>query len=230
MRPSGGAVAKRVCATVDERQTTVADGVVELSVRADPKPDRDAADDCPYGRFLNAMIGTQESQAFQYGMFAARLRYPSPRGEHGSFWLQSGGPTPEGAEAPGNAGAEIDITEYFGDGYRDGGLANFVYPSGATDSDGKPLKLGGLAPKTTGILGKGNTPSNGYHVYSVEWTPTEYIFRLDGVETMRLKEGISHHPEFVVLSLLSSDWEVKHLPKDELPTTMKVDWVRVWKR
>jgi beta-glucanase (GH16 family) len=228
IRSSGGAVAKRICAEVTQRQTVVKDGKARLSVRVNPNRVPNVTDQCPYGQFENAMVGTQSSKAFQYGMFAARLQFPAPRGEHGSFWLQSGGPTPAGAPAPGNAGAEIDITEYFGDGYRDGGLANFVYPAGATDSAGKPLKLGGLIPKSTSILGSGNRPSNGYHVYSVEWTPKAYIFRLDGVETMRLTKGVSHHPEFLVMSLLSSDWEVKNLPKDQLPTTMKVDWVRVW--
>jgi beta-glucanase (GH16 family) len=227
IRSAGGPAAKRACATVDENRTSVHDGNLELSVLTDPKRIPNVTGDCPHGQFLNAMVGTQESRAFQYGMFAARIKYPPPRGEHGSFWMQPGGPAAAATAAaatapPGNGGAEIDVSEYFGDGYREGGLASFVYHQGA--------KIGGLTPKTVGILGAGNTPSEGFHIYSVEWTPEEYIFRLDGVETLRVTQGVSQTPQYVILSLLTSDWELPKLPKSELPTTMKVDWVRVWQQ
>jgi hypothetical protein len=68
-----------------------------------------------------------------------------------------------------------------------------------------------------------------YHVFSVEWTPEEYIFRIDGHETMRTDEGISHDPEFVILSMLSSDYELGALEGDDrLPQHMDVDWVQIW--
>ena len=34
----------------------------------------------------------------------------------------------------------------------------------------------------------------------------------------------------LVLSLLSSDWELPDLDKSKLPADMKVDWVRVWQQ
>jgi len=37
-------------------------------------------------------------------------------------------------------------------------------------------------------------------------------------------------PEFLVLSLLSSDWELPDLDKSQIPTDMKVDWVRVYQQ
>ena len=52
-----------------------------------------------------------------------------------------------------------------------------------------------------------------YHVFSVEWTPTEYVFRIDGRETWRTSEGISHHPQFLILSQLSSDYELADEPR-----------------
>ena len=64
-------------------------------------------------------------------------------------------------------------------------------------------------------------------MFSVEWTPEAYIFRVDGRETFRQTENISGMPEFLVLSLLSSDWELPDLDKSQIPTDMKVDWVRV---
>jgi beta-glucanase (GH16 family) len=67
-------------------------------------------------------------------------------------------------------------------------------------------------------------------VFSVEWTPTAYIFRVDGVETYRQTKNISGAPEYLVLSLLSSDWELPDLDTSKLPVDMKVDWVRVWQQ
>jgi beta-glucanase (GH16 family) len=218
-RSAGGPAAKRSCAVVAPSQTTVSGGNARLSVRADPTKSQKTKT-CPSGQMLNAMVGTQESKSFQYGLFTARIKYAEPRGEHGSFWLQPGGPT--GASAPGNGGAEIDVSEYFGKGYRQGGLASFVYFQGK--------KIGGLVPKSVNILGKGKTPYNGYHEYSVEWTPASYIFRIDGKETLRITQGISHHPEYLILSLMTSDYELPNLPKKKLPTKMSVDWVRVWQK
>jgi beta-glucanase (GH16 family) len=68
-----------------------------------------------------------------------------------------------------------------------------------------------------------------YHVFSVEWTPDEYIFRIDGKETWRTDQGISHQPEFPILSVLSSDYELGNIGKtSNLPQTMQVDWLKFW--
>jgi hypothetical protein len=64
------------------------------------------------------------------------------------------------------------------------------------------------------------------HVYSVEWSPDGYVFRVDGHETYRTSQGLSQTPQFLILSLLTSDWE---LPRLKPPYgQMDVDWVRVW--
>ena len=66
-------------------------------------------------------------------------------------------------------------------------------------------------------------------MFSVEWTPTEYVFRIDGHETWRTSEGISHHPQFLILSLLSSDDELAALGgEDDIDENAYVDWVQFW--
>ena len=54
-----------------------------------------------------------------------------------------------------------------------------------------------------------------YHVFSVEWSPLGYIFRIDGQETGRINKGVSGVAEYPILSLLSSDYELKKLGLDE---------------
>ena len=69
-----------------------------------------------------------------------------------------------------------------------------------------------------------------YHVFSVEWTPKAYVFRVDGVQTLRLTQGVSQVPEFLILSMLSSDWELPTLDRATLPNATEIDWVRVWQQ
>ena len=69
-------------------------------------------------------------------------------------------------------------------------------------------------------------------MFSVEWNPSGYIFRIDGQETGRINKGVSGVPEYPILSVLSSDYELAKLPdrdeKKNLPQTMHVDWIRTW--
>ncbi len=77
-----------------------------------------------------------------------------------------------------------------------------------------------------------------YHVFSVEWTPERYIFRIDGKETCRTSEGVSAIDEFLILSLQANSYEIPLLDGDPapphrsagLPQHMYVDWVRYWQR
>ena len=146
---------------------------------------------------------------------------------HGSFWLQS----PIFGSVPGDAklsGTEIDTVEYFGSTYprRRAGVLRLL-----------PRTRTASWSKSGGLQNRGQrrdcAPDDAwwkkYHVFSVEWTPEAYVFRVDGRgDVPGMTEHISGVPEFLVLSLLSSDWELKDLDECALPATMKVDWVRVW--
>jgi beta-glucanase (GH16 family) len=76
----------------------------------------------------------------------------------------------------------------------------------------------------------GSDWTGSYHVFSVEWTPTEYVFRIDGRETLRTSAGVSQTEEYLILSLLVSNFESLRITPDALPQKMDVDWVRVWQR
>jgi beta-glucanase (GH16 family) len=192
----------------------VEDGALELGMLENPaRP----------GYYLNGHISTETSFTFTYGVAAARVKFQKPRGMHGAFWMQA----PTFGAVPGDAkqsGSEIDAVEYFGSTYPDGGLASLTY---YRDKDGNSAKIGGMQADATNALEKGDAWWKKYHVFSVEWTPDAYVFRIDGRETFRQTENISGMPEFLVLSLLSSDWELPDLDKSQIPTDMKVDWVRV---
>jgi beta-glucanase (GH16 family) len=131
---------------------------------------------------------------------------------------------------PGRSGAEIDAAEYFGAGHSDGGLGAFVYNYGVLGADGQPRRLGAVWPGATARLGPGDDWWRRFHVFAVQWTPRSYVFRVDGRPFWRTTEGVSRIEEYLILSLLTSDYELPRLDRSRLPSRTYVDWVRVWQR
>ncbi|WP_426242587.1 glycoside hydrolase family 16 protein [Nocardioides sp. LHG3406-4] len=215
----------RACSKGGPEAVRVGGGTVRLSVIKDPtRSDLCTAkqDGRVLGKYayrLNGHISTEDQVSFKYGFAAARMKFQKMRGQHASFWLQ-----PD-TEVPG--GAEIDVIEWFGKGAAQGGLTSFTYHR---DSKGKLIKTGDWIKDSEKFLAnKKDDWFKAYHVFSVEWTPSAYIFRIDGKETYRSTKGISNQPEFPILSLLSSDYEIPNIGSDsKLPQHSYVDWVRIW--
>jgi beta-glucanase (GH16 family) len=200
------------------RTVHVRNGALHLQVMRHPTNPR---------YFLNAHVGTQGHFAYTYGVSAARIKFERPRGMHGGFWLQPDSRT-AAYGSPSRTGAEIDVAEFFGKGYPKGGLAHFLY---SYPRRNVVNKYGKVFPGAAAAL-RGRTDSwwSRYHVFSVDWTSSGYVFRIDGQITWRSSKAVSRRPQFLILSLLSSDWELPQLDRTSLPADMKVDWVRVWQR
>jgi beta-glucanase (GH16 family) len=177
------------------------------------------------GVLQNPMLGTQKKFQATYGIFAARIKFPQQQGQHGSFWMQPAGKSAT-SDDPKTTGAEIDIIEWFGKGREDGGTASNIYWPGA--SGAKANHAGGT--KDFGLLPPGQTLSDKFHIFSLQWTPEGYVFRMDGKVNYRIKEGVSGVPQYMILSLLTADWEKSRLDRTKLPNAMQVDWVRVWQK
>jgi beta-glucanase (GH16 family) len=222
----------RACSKGDARAVKVTGGTARLSVMKDPaRSDKCVAkkDGKSTGKFayrLNGHIGTQGAFSFKYGFAAARIKFQKSRGQHGAFWMQPA-TSVAGATDPRLTGAEVDVIEYFGDKHPEGGLTSFVY---SKNSKGQGVKTGSWIKDSTSFLSnKRDGWSKNYHVFSVEWTPSVYIFRIDGQETYRTKVGVSGQPQYPILSMLASDYEISKIGKDsKLPQSMSVDWIRVW--
>ena len=218
-RFQGYEVPTRRCSRTDARATAVGGGVLSLSVIDDP--DRD--DPCTFTNNqgveqttfyrLNGHVGTQGRFQYRYGVAAARIKFQEARGQHGAFWMQA--PVPDD-------GAEIDVIEWLGTGSQ--GLVNGVWDY----AGGVQTRVAGGAVADQASYGSDWTSS--YHVFSVEWTPTEYVFRIDGKEALRTSAGVSQTEEYLILSLLVSNFESLRITPAELPQTMSVDWVRVWQK
>ncbi|WP_019877490.1 glycoside hydrolase family 16 protein [Sporichthya polymorpha] len=223
----------RPCTVNDPSQNKVKGGVLEMFASWDTSKKPLKTEKCKDGQFLTSQIGTDQTKNFTYGIFAARMKVHPNDGVHSAFWLYPApgtGPASPAPDDPAEKGAEVDIVEYFGDDFGNGDYHSYVYwPRREADGTITNVKTGG-GQKSGQLLPKGRYPSDDWHIYSVEWTPTEYIFRMDGIETSRVKTGISHREQAIILSMLASAWETPRLEDDSLPTSMQVDWVRVWQR
>ncbi|MFT3970113.1 MAG: glycoside hydrolase family 16 protein [Micropruina sp.] len=179
---------------------------------------------CPQGVFDNAMVSTQDRFTIGSGMVAARVKFPGEHGAHASVWLQS------------DAGQELDMIETFGYGR---GVTNVIHVKGKKyPADGNKAYVSSEAAASPQWW-------KGWHTVSVEWDRSSVRFRLDGRLTRQIKVALVPANYFLVISLLSSDWETYRLtkpdarpgsgvdkasvPKPELPFTMDVNWVRAWR-
>ncbi|WP_430811006.1 MULTISPECIES: glycoside hydrolase family 16 protein [unclassified Carboxylicivirga] len=161
-------------------------------------------------------IATQNTYLTTFGYFECRAQMNSQPGPHVAFWLQS--PTiHEEKDNPKEFGTEIDIFEYHIAEGRE-----FVYHN---------LHWNGYQQKhkSTGTKRKINGLNKGYHTFGLEWNPNEYIFYVDGVETWRTSEAISHIAEYMILSAELTGWGGDY-QKAEFPDQVLFDYVRVYKK
>jgi beta-glucanase (GH16 family) len=216
---------KRYCSKGDPSAVKVTGGAVRLSVIKDKTrsgkclaKSRKLKKKISYR--LNGHIGSRDGFTFKYGVAAARVKMHKSQGQHSSFWLQ-----PVGENQPGSDGHEIDVIEYFGDKHPQGGLTSFIHWY-----KGKRLiKTGSWIKDSKSFLkNKKDGWSKNYHVFSVQWTPKSIIFYIDGKETWRTSARVSKTEQYLILSLLASDYEALEMKDSKLPQHMYVDWVRVW--
>jgi beta-glucanase (GH16 family) len=223
------AAAGRSCATVSPKMSTVKGGIASFAAAVNKSKGKTRT--CPTS-YLNSQVVSAPS--WLYGKFEARIKLQAPQGMHSSFWMLPTGAVAPGvsaADLPGSRGVEVDVAEYFGDAFKKkgdpkSGLYSFVY---WPKRSGTMVKTQGNTAKATKVVGK-KKASGGYHTFAVEWTPTAYIFSIDGVQTAKITQGISHRAESMLFSMLTSDWELPKMKKSTLPASMKVDWVRVYQK
>ena len=148
----------------------------------------------PYkaGWYTGCVTG-QGKQNFLYGYYECRAILPKSTGMWSAFWMMN--KNVEYVDNSGKDGTEVDIFEsmYYKDvswGAGDAVISGIHYDGYGEDHKGDSI-------------GKwfANNPYEEYNTYGLEWTPDEYIFYINGVETGRLSTGgVSQNPEYLLLS------------------------------
>ena len=222
--------APRTCARTDPAARRVEGGVLHLGIALDPaRLDQrchyttdEGAGEQSY--LITSQVSTENTHLFRHGIAAARMKPQQAKGMHSSFWL-----LPEGTrftDGDPSAGTEIDVMEFFGMAPRGketiGSFVSYYEPGWQN------VKHGALYREARQALSDGARWWDEFHVFSVEWTPDAYVFRVDGREYHRETNAVSLAQQYLVLSMLASDHELADLTADELDDTAQVDWVRVY--
>ena len=159
-----------------------------------------------------------------FGYFEAKVKFPIQQGHWCAFWVYS--------DSEGNTnviggadGAEIDIMEkaWLTDHIQD-----------ALHWDGySPSPLAGSAGLQVLNMGMND---GGWHIFAMDWTPTNYTFYVDGTQTWSTNAGgVSQVPSYVILSEEVGNfgtgpdaWGTGPISNAVLPDYYLVDYVRVY--
>ena len=163
-------------------------------------------------KIIDGCVRTKGKFAHAYGFYIARVQLPKEQGHWPAFWLFEGVHT----DASGwYNGPEIDIFEKF---WPNDEVKHTLYWNPV---DPRQLEE---CSKTVTIPGI----REGWHTFALWWTPTEYIYYIDGRETWRINPGkISALPHYIKLSDETATW-CKDISKAVLPDAFYVDYVRVY--
>jgi beta-glucanase (GH16 family) len=183
--------------------------------------------------FLSGQVNTRGKFTFAHGTAAARMKLPAGAGLWPAFWILGTGDWP--------ATGEIDVMENVGDS---------TWTSVALHGD----EYWGDTPLVHRQRFPPGTSTTDWHEYSVDWTSTEIVFRVDGGEVYRVTKPMVErygtwafdNPKYLILNLAlgggypASVNEVRSpylgLPQstvDRIRTghvQVLVDWVRVTSR
>ena len=214
-RPSGDGSSRAGYSSIN--QVSVADGALSMK--------GEYLTDGVYGEgWYGASIALRET--YTRGYFECRMIAADSNSFWSAFWLNGVQSSINHETSKGGIeSVEIDVMESLSHS-----------KEGKHNSIEHAIHLAGLNGSTEGYQSRnlgafnGNDIYNKYNTYGLKWTEEEYIFYINGVETVRstFGEGICINPEVVLISLCvpsAVKFEGKSL--DET-CEMKVDYVRIY--
>ena len=163
---------------------------------------------------------------YKQGYFEIKCICNDSPGYWSAFWIQADGPYTASISKGGIGGAEIDIFE--STDYAEGKYAvtNTIHCAGVD---------GAQEGFQSAMLGKfyGNNITKEYNTYGLEWTEDEYIFYINGVETVRSSfgNGVSQVLEDVIVSLeIPDEDKLAGFDKETFKTEFIVDYVKIYQK
>jgi beta-glucanase (GH16 family) len=161
------------------------------------------------------------------GYFEIRCKVNETPAFWSAFWIQADAPYTASISKGGVGGAEIDIFESANtsDPKNRNAVTQTIHCAGVdgVEEGFQSYNLGSF---------KGNNIYDEYNTYGLEWTDTEYIFYVNGVETRRTSfgNGVSEVEEDVIVSLEIPAIEVLDTLDKDASATYTVDYVRIYQK
>ena len=155
-----------------------------------------------------------------YGKFEISCKLPTQPGWWVAFWMMQGNVS--SVYNDGVDGSEVDIMEGFG----------------WTDKINQAIHWNGYGTehKSVGYNKTYSDIRNGFHIYTLEWTPEIYIFYIDGKESWRSKGGgVCNQKGYIKVTgeISTEDWAINQYWSNnpanaQYPDSFIVDYVRVY--
>ena len=177
--------------------------------------------------FTSGRLSTLGKKAFRYGRIAIKAKVPNIPGTHFAFWLGAFDTNVKGFPAAGN----MDIVQSGIYGQFKEVEGHFQY----ADSDN--------LQDITRFYYSDSTfdASDAFHIYEVEWEPTQITFYVDGNVTgtvHKTQENEAAFETYYYLNVnlgLQSPYSIygglqSYDLLNTLPGTAEVDWVKVWQK
>lgn len=165
-------------------------------------------------RYFTGGINTKGKFERAYGFYICRAKFQRQPGHWSAFWLYDEVSTKRVGD-DGRDGTEIDIMEK---PTRDEVVPHTLH------WDVELYPRHGRATRSVEFPGV----MDGFHTFAVWWTPDEYIFYIDGVETWRTSAGgVCRTPLYVFVSDEIGRWG-GDIRLAQLPDVFTVDYVRVY--
>jgi len=176
--------------------------------------------------YSSARIKTQGLKSWTFGKIAARMKLPYGQGIWPAFWLLGTNITTVSWPTCG----EVDIMEMIGGGaQRDSTIYGTMHwqENGAHASKGSgPHELPNVEPF-----------NQAYHVFEVEWSATNMVWKLDGAryfsavidQIAQPGTAAFQKPFFILINLaVGGNWPGTPNASTVFPQQLHVDWVRVY--
>jgi beta-glucanase (GH16 family) len=132
--------------------------------------------------------------SFEYGYVRITARLPSNLWMWPALWL---------AAANLQWPPEVDMVEHWG--LWNGSTGVFLHPV----SDNAQLKLAGIGT----WLKNRSAPTQGWHTFSLYWTPTDLTWYIDGHAVYSLNQYIPNQPMYLIMNL--AYWPSAPFPQGE---------------
>jgi beta-glucanase (GH16 family) len=174
--------------------------------------------------YTSARLKTQGLFQQAYGRFEARLRVPHGQGLWPAFWMLGADIASVGWPRCG----EIDVMENIG--REPGTVHGTLHGPGYSGAGG----IGGAS-----TLPRQQRFADGFHVFAVEWEPAAIRWFVDGklyltrtpADLPAGQPWVFDHPFFLLLNVaVGGHWPGGPDATTTFPQTMRVDYVRVYRR
>ncbi len=170
-------------------------------------------------KYLSGAVTTKGLFECDYGYYEIYAKPHQITGMWGAFWLVAGdmGDSDAAADNTGVNGAEIDIFESL----KNHGINQTVHWDGY---NGNTQSMSGSKYKT-----EPNVFDGKFHTFALRWTPTEYVFLIDGIVTLRTDAGgICQEKGYINITSECGTWGGDWVLDVGEYSDMLVDYVRVY--